>query len=192
MECRLEGLISGVDEAGRGPVAGPLVSACVVWSCIPKKNETIKDSKLMKEKEREEAFFWILRNAYRVGIGISSIEEIEMLNIQNATLLAMERAIENTGVQADLLLIDGNKKPARFKNGKCVIGGDRKCFFIACASIVAKVVRDSIMKLYNELYPLYGFKKNKGYLTPTHKRAIELYGVCPIHRKKFRGVREYI
>lgn len=192
MECRLEGFISGVDEAGRGPIAGPVVSACVVWSGLPQKNNNIKDSKLLRENERERIYFWITENAYRVGIGLSSVEEIENLNILNATLLAMERAIEDTGVKPDLLLIDGDKKPRKFPQGRCIIGGDRKCFFIACASIVAKVVRDSIMKYYHGLYPHYGFERNKGYPTPDHKKAIEKHGICPIHRKTFKGVREFL
>ncbi|MCX7858109.1 MAG: ribonuclease HII [Deltaproteobacteria bacterium] len=192
MRCRLEGFLCGVDEAGRGPIAGPVVSACVVWFGPPPKNETVKDSKLLRENERKEVYHWIVNNAHSIGIGISSTQEIETLNILNATLLAMERAVENTGVDPDLLLIDGNKKPKRFSKAKCVEGGDRKCFLIACASIVAKEVRDSIMRQYHELYPNYGFERNKGYATEEHKKAIEKYGVSPIHRRTFKGVKEYL
>lgn len=192
MGCSLEGLISGVDEAGRGPVAGPLVSACVVWYGLPEKNRLIKDSKLLTEKERERACEWIVKNAYRVGIGVSSVEEIESLNVLNATLLAMERAIEATGISPNLILIDGNRKPLNYPEAKCVIRGDKRCFLIACASIVAKVTRDRIMGHYHELYPKYGFKRNKGYLTLEHKEAIEKEGICPIHRRTFKGVKEFI
>ena len=192
MKCRLDGLISGVDEAGRGPVAGPVVSACVVWSQVPEKNLSVKDSKLLAERERQRLYHWIVKNAYKVGVGVSSVEEIERLNILNATLLAMERAIEATGIQPDLILIDGNRKPRRYPQAKCIVRGDRRCFFIACASIVAKVARDSMMNYYHELYPHYGFKKNKGYLTSDHKKALEKNGISPIHRKTFRGVKEFL
>ncbi len=192
MECSLKGLICGVDEAGRGSLAGPVVSACVVWKGPPKIIEGVKDSKLLSERERVKIYGLIAKEAYRIGIGISTPEEIDRLNILRATILAMERAIHKTGVKPDLVLIDGNVKLAGFPQSKCLIDGDRRCFFVASASIVAKVVRDSIMRYYSSIYPGYGFEKNMGYGTLEHRRAIKEHGASPLHRKTFKGVREFI
>lgn len=191
MKCSLRGFISGVDEAGRGPLAGPVVSACVVWEGPPKKNSLVKDSKVLTEREREKIYDWIIKNAYRIGIGVATAEEIDELNILKATLLSMERAVKNTGLVPDLILVDGNKKPSQLPQAKCVVRGDERCFLIACASIVAKVIRDSIMRDYSLIYPEYGFEKNKGYATEEHRRAIKKYGISPIHRKSFKGVKEF-
>ncbi len=191
MGCLLKGLIGAIDEAGRGPLAGPVVSSCIVWKGIPDNKRTVNDSKLLTEKERLDLFPWIARNAYKVGIGIATHEEIDTLNILNASLLSMDRALKDTGIQPNLLLIDGNYGIRSFPDGKPVIKGDRKCFYIACASIVAKVIRDGIMEMYHSLYPEYNFKRHKGYPTKDHKIAIKEYGISPIHRKTFRGVKEY-
>jgi len=190
--CNLAGLIGGIDEAGRGPLAGPVVSSCVIWKELPEKKSNINDSKQLTEKQRVSLFHWISEHAYRVGIGVATHEEIEQINILQASLLSMERALKDTGVRPDLLLIDGNYGIKGFPLSKPIVRGDEKCFFIACASIVAKVVRDGIMETYHALYPDYDFAKNKGYPTKDHKIAIKEYGISPIHRKTFRGVKEYL
>lgn len=192
MGCPLAGLIGGIDEAGRGPLAGPVVSSCVIWHGLPGGREPVNDSKLLTEKQRVDLFKWISDNAYKVGIGIATHGEIEKMNILRASLLSMERALKDTRLQPDLLLIDGNYGIKTFPRSRPIIKGDRKCFFIACASIIAKVTRDAIMEEYDVLYPHYNFKKNKGYPTKDHRKAIQAYGVSPIHRKTFRGVKEYL
>ena len=191
MICRLTGLVGGIDEAGRGPLAGPVVSSCVVWEDVPEDMNGVADSKLLTEKERVGLFSWIMSNAYRVGIGLATHEEIDELNILNATILAMERSLEATGVEPDLILVDGNRRLKNYPKARPVVRGDRKCFFMASASIIAKVVRDRTMEMYDHIYPQYNFKKNKGYPTKQHRAAIESCGVTPIHRKTFRGVKEY-
>ncbi len=192
MHCRIKGLVAGVDEAGRGPLAGPVVSSCVIWKDIPEHKGDINDSKLLSEGQREGLFKWIIGHAYSIGIGIADHEEIERMNILRASILSMERALKDTRINPDLLLIDGNYGIKGFPHGKAIIKGDRKCFFIACASIIAKVTRDRIMDAYHNLYPVYNFKKNKGYPTRDHRTAIKQYGISPIHRKTFKGVREYL
>lgn len=192
MVCPLKGLIGGIDEAGRGPLAGPVVSSCVVWNGLPDHPPEINDSKLLTPKLRTHLFAWIKQSAYKVGIGIATHEEIDEINILRASLLSMERALTDCGVTPALLLIDGNHGLKAFPEGKPIVRGDRKCFYIACASIVAKVVRDRIMEQYDHDYPWYGFKKNKGYPTEDHRRAIERHGISPIHRKTFKGVRDYL
>jgi ribonuclease HII len=189
--CLLTGLIGAVDEAGRAPLAGPVVSSCVVWKGMPESRRNVKDSKLLNEKQRLELFPWIAEHAYAIGVGIATHQEIDRINILRASLLSMERALKNTGVRPDLLLIDGNVGIRSFPTGKPIVKGDRKCFFIASASIIAKVVRDSIMEVYHHIYPGYNFKQHKGYPTREHKKAIGDYGVLPIHRRTFRGVKEH-
>jgi ribonuclease HII len=169
-----------------------VVSSCVIWKELPEEREAINDSKLLSEKKRLEFSKWIYANAYKVGIGSATHEEVEKINILRASLLSMERALKDTDVKPDLLLIDGNYGIKAFPRSKPIIKGDRKCFFVACASIIAKVVRDSIMEEYDAMYPQYNFRKNKGYPTKDHKKAIQEYGVSPIHRKTFRGVKEYL
>ncbi len=192
MHCPLTGLVGGIDEAGRGPLAGPVVSSCVVWKELPDNKCGVADSKLLTEKQREDLFSWITHHAFRVGVGIATNEEIDALNILNASLLSMERAVHHTGVAPDLLLVDGNRKLKNFPDCRPVIKGDKKCFYIACASIIAKVVRDRIMDMYHLLYPVYNFRQNKGYPTKDHKMFIRNHGILPIHRKTFRGVKEYL
>lgn len=192
MVCALTGLIGGIDEAGRGPLAGPVVSSCVVWSGMPDNPRKVNDSKLLSAKQRSELFPWITENAFKIGIGIATHEEIDAMNILKASLLSMERALEDSGVEPSLLLIDGKFGLQSHPGCKPLVKGDRKCFFIACASIIAKVTRDSIMDKYDVEYPRYNFKKNKGYPTKDHQVAIERYGISPIHRKTFKGVKEYV
>jgi ribonuclease HII len=191
MNCRLKGLVGGLDEAGRAPLAGPVVSSCVVWKGLPPVREKVNDSKLLSEKQREYFFRWIVDNACKVAIGLATPEEIEQLNIHHATLLSMERAVRNTSIEPTLLIVDGLFPVPHMDQSKAVVKGDRKCFFVACASIIAKVARDRLMTAYDAKYPQYGWKKNKGYPTEEHRKAIETYGISPLHRKTFRGVREY-
>jgi ribonuclease HII len=192
MDCLLTGIVAGLDEAGRGPLAGPVISSCIAWQGLPAVRAPVNDSKLLSEQQRESLFPWIVTNAYRVGVGLATPREIEELNIHNATLLSMKRAIKAARTPTDLILVDGLFAVPSYPNCKTLVKGDRKCFFIACASIVAKVVRDDIMKGYDDLYPQYLFKKNKGYPTEEHKEAIRTHGPSPIHRRTFRGVKEIV
>jgi ribonuclease HII len=192
MACLLAGLIGGIDEAGRGPLAGPVVSSCVVWKDIPQERMGVNDSKLLSGKERSRIYPWITSKALRVGVGIATHEEIDHLNILKASLLSMERALENAGITPDVILVDGKFGLPSFPAAKPVVRGDRKCFFIAAASIVAKVIRDDIMDRYHSIYPEYAFNRNRGYPTAQHRLAIRTFGVSPIHRTTFRGVREHL
>lgn len=176
-------LLCGVDEAGRGPLAGPVVAAAVILN----KGfilEEINDSKKLSEKKREALFPKIKENSL-YGIGIASPEEIDKLNILNATFLAMQRAVEGIGVPADLILVDGNRLPSIEGNMQAVVKGDGKSASIAAASILAKVTRDHIMLSLDEEYPQYDFKKHKGYPTKEHYALLQQYGMSPCHRKSF-------
>lgn len=192
MGCLLTGLVAGLDEAGRAPLAGPVVSSCVAWQGLPPVREKVKDSKLLTEKQRDYFFEWILDKAYKVSVGLATPEEIERLNIHHASLLSMERAVKHMGLRPNLLVVDGLFPLKSIAESKPVVKGDRKCFFVACASIVAKVVRDRLMTVYDKAYPQYQWQKNKGYPTEEHKRAIEAHGISPLHRKTFRGVKEFL
>lgn len=187
---RLQGynLIAGIDEAGRGCLAGPVVAACVSFrdSVFI---EGIKDSKELSSEQRESLFQEILNHAF-VGIGIVDVDLIDRVNILEATRLAMMEAFENLGREIELLLIDAVELPALKVDQKALIKGDRKSASIASASIVAKVTRDRIMRQYHEAYPMYGFDKHKGYCTKEHLNALKKFGPCPIHRKSFSPVRE--
>ncbi|MGB2600423.1 MAG: ribonuclease HII [Candidatus Omnitrophota bacterium] len=175
--------IAGVDEAGRGPLAGPVVAAAAV---IRDRDfiERIDDSKKLTERMRERAFIDILKRC-DVGIGMVSVEEIDRLNIYNATLLAMKKAIEELEKAPDYLLVDGNMEVQTPQPRTCLIRGDELSISIACASIVAKVFRDKLMLEEDKKYPQYSFKKHKGYGTREHVEAIKRYGLCPIHRETF-------
>ncbi len=177
-------LVCGVDEAGRGPLAGPVVAAAVVfdenvW------NDAVNDSKKLSEKKRSLLFNWIVKNALSYGVGIVHHEEIDRINILNASLKAMKTATEKLNIKPDIILVDGNRKFETEVKCHAIVGGDGKSFAIAAASIVAKVTRDEIMKNYAFYYPEYGWYKNKGYPTKEHFEAIKKYGVTPIHRKTF-------
>lgn len=176
--------IGGVDEVGRGPLAGPVVAGCVV---LPKDVfiPDVNDSKKLGEEKRELLSEVIKKNAIAYGIGIIDNEYIDSVNILNSTYEAMRIAISKIDVEIDCLLIDAVKIPNIDIMQKPIIKGDMKSISIAAASIIAKVERDNLMKKYDELYPQYGFKKNKGYGTKEHIEAIKKYGPCPIHRKTF-------
>lgn len=183
--------ISGIDEVGRGPLAGPVVSAAVILpeSCSL---SGIGDSKTLSPKQRDRLYDRIYDQAISIGIGIVDAGEIDRINILQASLLSMRFAMNNLSPQPDYLLIDG-KFPIRADIAqKAVIKGDSLSISIAAASIVAKVTRDRLMDEYHEYYPQFGFAFHKGYPTKTHKEAIRQFGICPIHRKTFRGVKEYV
>ena len=177
-------VICGVDEAGRGPLAGPVVAA----ACILPEGymlDGLNDSKKLSEKKREKLFDEIINNALDYSIASASVEEIEELNILNATMLAMSRAIEGLKIKPDLALIDGNTSRGFSIKTKTVVGGDAKSPSIAAASILAKVTRDRLCYQYDNDFPLYGFAKHKGYGTALHMQALREYGPTPIHRLSF-------
>ena len=184
-----KGDILGVDEAGRGPLAGPVVAAAVKIHEYHDFFEMINDSKKLSEKKREELFDKILTYC-DVGVGIASVEEIDEVNILEATFIAMNRAIEdvtkNSDVTFDTVLVDGNKLIKKY-DGKqeFLVKGDAKSLSIAAASIIAKVTRDRIMLKFAEIYPEYHFEKHKGYGTKLHREILLEKGVLPIHRKTF-------
>ena len=183
--------IAGVDEAGRGPLAGPVVSAAVVLPDGFKTGE-IKDSKKLTPRQREQAYARIYAEAQAVGIGIVDPLEIDRINILQATRLSMIIALANLAPRPSLALIDGNFKiPTRLPQ-QPIVKGDARSVSIAAASIVAKVSRDHLMQRYHEDYPQFGFNGHKGYPTKAHKGAIAQHGPCLIHRRSFRGVREHL
>lgn len=180
--------IIGVDEAGRGPLAGPVVAAAASLKEYSDVLQEINDSKKLTEKKREKLFD-IIQEKFHIGVGIASVEEIDSMNILNATFLAMRRAIENLSENClvdTLILVDGNFKIREFNgNQEPVIKGDAKSLSIAAASIIAKVTRDRIMIKESEKYPQYQFEKHKGYGTKAHREAILKHGALDIHRKSF-------
>ena len=176
--------LCGVDEAGRGPLAGPVCAAAVMLPrnlVIPELN----DSKKLSPKKRDALYDAILAQAVSYGIAFATVEEIEKWNILGATFLAMNRAIEQLSEPPALALIDGNRNSGIQVNSQCVVGGDGKCAEIAAASILAKVTRDRYMLQMAEQYPQYGFAQHKGYGTAAHYAALREYGPCPIHRPSF-------
>lgn len=176
--------LCGVDEAGRGPLAGPVCAAAVMLPrnlVIPGLN----DSKKLSPKKRDALYDAILAQAVSYGIAFATVEEIEKWNILGATFLAMNRAIEQLPEPPALALIDGNRNSGIHGNSQCVVGGDGKCAEIAAASILAKVTRDRYMLQMAEQYPQYGFAQHKGYGTAAHYAALREYGPCPIHRPSF-------
>lgn len=177
--------VAGVDEAGRGPLAGPVVAACIVMkedSCIFE----VDDSKKIKEDVREKLFDRVIADSISFGIGLSTNEEIDEINILQATFLAMKRAIRYLKPSAEYLLIDGNQTvPELTIQQEAVVQGDSSCYSIACASILAKVYRDRLMREYDRLYPEFQFAKNKGYGTAEHYEALKKWGITPIHRRSF-------
>lgn len=177
-------LLCGVDEAGRGPLAGPVCAAAVI---LPQNCEIqgLNDSKKLTEKKREALFDVICASAVSYGIAFATVEEIEEYNILGATFMAMNRAIAMLDPVPELALIDGNRNTGIEIPSRCVIGGDGKCADIAAASVLAKVTRDRYMLQMAELYPQYGFEKHKGYGTKAHYEAIRAYGPSPIHRPSF-------
>ena len=183
--------IAGIDEAGRGPLAGPVVSAAVM---LPPtfSGSDVTDSKKLSAKKRVRLYEGIYAQAVSVGIGIVDAAEIDRINILQASLLAMSIATHNLDPQPDCLLIDGPFRISSHLSQKPIAKGDKLSVSIAAASIVAKVTRDRLMEGYHEYYPQFGFFQHKGYPTRAHKAAIREYGYCPIHRRTFKGVKEYL
>lgn len=176
--------VCGVDEAGRGPLCGPVVAAAVI---LPKDEyiEGVNDSKKLTEKKREKLYDDIMMKAVAVSIGISDVDVIEKVNILNATKLAMKQAIEKLSIKPDYVLIDGNKMIDINIKAETVVSGDAKSESIAAASIIAKVTRDRMLIEFDKKYPEYGFAKHKGYGTKSHIEAIQKYGLTDIHRPSF-------
>ncbi len=179
--------IAGIDEAGRGSLAGPVVAAAVILP-MDIHIEGVKDSKLLGEKTREVLFHEIYSKAVTIGVGITDEKVIDKINIYNATLRAMKAAVADLSINPDCLLIDALFLPDISIPQKAIIKGDLYCFSIAAASIIAKVTRDRIMIEYHKKYPQYNFRFNKGYGTREHREKIEYFGPCEIHRRTFRGV----
>lgn len=177
--------IAGIDEAGRGPLAGPVVAAAVVFP-----HDIfiagINDSKKLSSKKRETLFTEIIEQAVAVETGIVDEKEIDEINIFQASLKAMRMAVGSLQIKPDHLLIDGFRLPENFYDQTGIKGGDKKCFSIAAASIVAKVTRDRIMVIYDKKYPEYGFAKHKGYGTKNHVEVLRKLGKCEIHRNSFK------
>jgi ribonuclease HII len=183
--------IAGIDEAGRGPLAGPVIAAAVI---LPRGGikEKLFDSKSISAKKREHLYATILAEAEGIGIGIIGHEEIDRINILQATLKAMALAIEHLPIPPDFILIDGSQGLTVPIPQKPIRKGDGLSNSIAAASIVAKVTRDRMMVECHQKYPQYNFARHKGYGTKEHRKAIERFGVCELHRKTFRGVKEYL
>ncbi len=176
--------LCGVDEAGRGPLAGPVCAAAVI---LPRGLviDGLNDSKKLAERRREQLYNEIKEKALHWAVAFAGVEEIETLNILGATYLAMNRAIAGLGVVPELALIDGNRAKGVEYNTRCVVGGDGKCADIAAASVIAKVTRDRLMCELDVQYPGYGFARHKGYGTAAHYAALRELGPCPAHRLSF-------
>jgi len=185
--AKMGGPVAGVDEAGRGPLAGPVVAAAVVFEKgrVPK---GLDDSKVMSEAAREEAFTAIMAMALAVGVGDASVDEIDMVNIRQATHLAMARAVRALALAPVFALVDGNDAPALPCPCDTIVGGDGRSASIAAASIIAKVTRDRMMVALHETFPVYGWLTNKGYGTGEHLSALGVHGVTPHHRRSFAPV----
>lgn len=179
--------MAGVDEAGRGCLAGPVVAAAVILD-ESRPIRGLRDSKALSEKKRNELFQEIQEKALACSVGMTGAEEIDRINILRAALLAMEEAVLALRKKPDCVLIDGNAKTSLPTEQRTIVKGDSKCASIAAASIVAKVTRDRIMTEMEREYPGYGFSRHKGYPTKEHLGALRNLGPCPIHRKSFKGV----
>jgi ribonuclease HII len=178
-------LIAGIDEAGRGPLAGPVVAACVIFH--PGNYPLgIRDSKKLTPKKRSKLYYKIRLSALCYSVGIIWHQRIDEINILNATFEAMIQAVNKLKIKPDYVLIDGRDEPIKNHLQKSIIGGDNRSISIAAASIIAKVTRDRIMNIYDRYYPEYGFKTNKGYGSKYHIEKIKAVGRSPIHRKSFR------
>ena len=183
--------IAGIDEAGRGPLAGPVVAAAVILPSAFHDPE-INDSKKLSPKKRQRLYGKIYTQAVAVGIGIVDALEIDRINILQASLLAMSMAVDNLAPRPDFLLIDGTFTIRCDLPQKPIVKGDARSISSAAASIVAKVSRDRLMEIYHLYYPQFDFPRHTGYPTKMHKEAIREFGCCPIHRRSFKGVKEHI
>ena len=183
-------LVAGCDEVGRGPLAGDVVAAAVILGHeLP---PGLDDSKKLSERKREALFETIKDAAVCWAVGRASVEEIDRLNILNASLLAMKRAVESLSVRPDHVLVDGNKLPSWRFTAEAIVGGDGSVPCISAASIIAKVTRDRIMREMDLIYPEYGLATHKGYITKIHTEALQKYGVTPVHRRWFSNIAELL
>ncbi len=181
-------LVAGVDESGRGPLAGPVVAAAVI---LPKPSsiEGIRDSKLLPAERREQLATLIRKRAVAFAVAAAEVAEIDALNILRASLLAMSRAVAALEVAPQRVVVDGNRVPEVACEARAVVGADRSVPQVSAASILAKVARDAMMGELDRRYPEYGFARHKGYATQAHREALERYGPCPVHRRSFAPVR---
>lgn len=180
-------LIAGVDEAGRGPLAGPVVAAAVILDpdrAIP----GLADSKLLGSERREQLAVLIRERSIAWAIGLADVDEIDRINILQATMQAMARAVEGLRVVPAEVLVDGNRCPTLACRVRSIVNGDRSVASISAASIIAKTARDAMLRELDRLYPAYGFARHKGYATPEHLAALDRHGPCPIHRRTFAPV----
>ncbi|MDC0534561.1 ribonuclease HII [Francisellaceae bacterium] len=191
MDINKNVIIAGVDEAGRGPLAGPVVAAAVVFGddYIP---EGLADSKKISEKKREKLFDEIISSAKSYAISIATVEEIDAINILQASLLAMKRSVDKLTTHFSMVLVDGNKLPIWDYPSEAIVKGDTKIKEISAASILAKVYRDRLMLEIDKHYPEYLFAQHKGYPTKQHLEKISQYGVLNVHRKSFKPIRELL
>ncbi len=192
-EAIAEGLtpVAGIDEAGRGPWAGPVVAGAVILDINEAPDDLrlgLDDSKKLPQKKREH-LFGLLQNHATYGVGIASVEEIDRLNILAATMLAMQRAVADLGAAPGIALVDGNRAPDLACPVKTLIKGDGRSLSIAAASIIAKVTRDRIMADLAEAHPEYGWQRNAGYGTPEHRKALAIHGITHHHRRSFKPIR---
>jgi ribonuclease HII len=187
--------VAGVDEAGRGPLAGPVVAGCVYLTC-EEFTDIFKDSKVLSESRRAELYDNLVRSCHVFGIGVADVHEIEQINIHQASLLAMKRAVDDCNKKIpektiDCLLVDGRSEVPLPLPQRALIKGETKSCSIAAASIVAKITRDQMMLELHDKYPHYNFSRNQGYPTLEHRKALQQYGPSPVHRRTFKGVREF-
>lgn len=200
LEDDVNGIVAGVDEAGRGPWVGPVVAGCAVFvhrEVDERLLQNLNDSKKLSKKKREMLYDLLFEEQKKgnmvLGIGEASAHEIDEMNILNASFLAMKRAIIATGVKPDLVLVDGNREPKNFGfSTKAVVKGDAKSYSISAASILAKVYRDRLMEKMAQVYTGYGFEKNAGYGTKAHVEGLRRFGVTPEHRKSYAPIKEFL
>jgi len=181
-------MVAGIDEAGRGPLAGPVVAAAVILP-FDYNNAEIKDSKKLSARKREILYSIIKRDAMSIGLGVVEVAVIDAINILQATLTAMRDAVSDLSIPPDYLLIDGTSRISLSIPQEAIVRGDSLSLSVASASIIAKVSRDKIMEIYHRQFPQYNFLKNKGYATAQHRDAIQKHGICKIHRRSFSGKR---
>lgn len=180
-------LVAGIDEAGRGPLAGPVVAAAVILDPT-RRIRGLADSKVLTPDRREELAVLIRERAIAWATGSAQVDEIDRINIFHATMLAMTRAVAALAIPPDEALVDGNRCPALACRVRAIVKGDRDVKAISAASIIAKTTRDAMLRELDKVYPLYGFAQHKGYGTPEHLAALDRHGPCPIHRRSFAPV----
>ena len=181
-------MLAGVDEVGRGPLAGPVVTAAVILSPHDPYLGQYRDSKRVAEKKRLKLYHHIRKHAVAYSVALASVEEIDDINILQATMLAMRRSVEGLAIKPSKVFVDGNRIPDLAVEAEAIIGGDDSIQEIAAASIVAKVIRDRMMYIYDARFPAYQFSKHKGYGTKVHMDALREHGPCHIHRKSFAPI----